>query len=105
MRGDIHHLKAANTAKGHEQQGARFAVVLQSDYLPLSTLMVAPTSTRCAPTSFRPVIDIAGTQIRVMVEQASAVDAGVRLGPMVGRLSLAEMQQVDAAITEVFGLI
>jgi len=105
MRGDIHRLKAAKGAKGHEQPDARYAVVLQPDYLPLSTIIVAPTSTKSVPTSFRPVIDISGTKTQVMIEQASAVDTETRLGQMVGRLSLAEMQAVNAAIFEVFGLI
>ena len=33
MRGDVHLLRAPWDARGHEQRGPRYAVVLQSDYL------------------------------------------------------------------------
>ena len=37
VRGDVYRLRAARDAVGHEQQGPRYAVVLQSDDLNLST--------------------------------------------------------------------
>jgi mRNA interferase MazF len=72
---------AANSsvAPGREQSGARHAVVVQSDLLPLSTLLVAPTSTSARPASFRPEIVVAGRATRVLVEQTAAVDP-TRLG-------------------------
>jgi mRNA-degrading endonuclease toxin of MazEF toxin-antitoxin module len=39
---------------GHEQRENRYAVVVQPDLLPLSTWLVAPTSTSARPASFRP---------------------------------------------------
>ncbi|MDP9319371.1 MAG: type II toxin-antitoxin system PemK/MazF family toxin, partial [Actinomycetota bacterium] len=56
MRGDVHRLRAARGTRGREQAGARYAVVVQSDHLPLSTWLVAPTSTSARPASFRPEI-------------------------------------------------
>ncbi len=35
MRGDLYRLKAPKDVHGHEQAGGRYAVVLQSDDLPL----------------------------------------------------------------------
>ena len=64
MRGDVYELKASRDARGHEQRGNRYAVVVQSDLLPLSTLLVAPTSTSARPTSFRPEIEIDGKTIQ-----------------------------------------
>lgn len=58
MRGDLYRLKAQKGLRGHEQAGARFAVVVQSDDLPLSTWLVAPTSTGWREASFRPEIEI-----------------------------------------------
>src|SRR4051794_23553898 len=58
VRGDVHRLRAPRSARGHEQQGSRYAVVVQSDALPLSTLIVAPTSTSARPASFRPEINL-----------------------------------------------
>jgi len=103
VRGDVFHLKSARSTRGHEQAGSRFAVVIQSDLLPLSTLLVAPTSTSAQPASFRPEVEIQGRDTRVLAEQAVAVDP-TRLGESAGRLSLADMQQVDAALRIVMGL-
>lgn len=103
MRGDVHRLRAPRDAAGHEQRSARYAVVVQSDLLPLSTWLVAPTSTAARPASFRPEIDIEGTGTLVLAEQTTAVDPQ-RLGARVGRLSLQEMEELDAALRTVLGL-
>jgi mRNA interferase MazF len=86
-----------------EQRGARYAVVVQSDDLPLSTWFVAPTSTSARPASFRPEVEIDGRLTRVLAEQTAAVDAS-RLGDGVGRLTFDELQRVDAALRLVLGL-
>ena len=104
MRGDIYRLKASRTARGHGQQGQRFGVILQADYLPLSTILVAPTSTKCSPASFRPELQIDGVTTRIMVEQTAAIDVESRLGEMVGRLSHTELEAVDRALELVFDL-
>lgn len=103
MRGDVHRLRTSRQARGHEQQGARLAVVVQSDLLPLSTWLVAPTSTAARSASFRPEIEVEGRMNRVLVEQTTAVDPQ-RLGDRVGRLALHEMAEVDAALRTVLGL-
>jgi mRNA interferase MazF len=103
VRGDIHQLRAPKGTRGHEQTGRRFAVVLQSTDLPLSTVVVAPTSTSCAPAAFRPEIEVGGRTTRVMVEQLSAVDWS-RLGNPVGRLTAAELQFIDDAVRLVLAL-
>ena len=103
MRGDIYRLKANPHAIGHEQRGQRYAVVVQSDYLPLSTTLVAPTTSKSFAASFHPEIDMNGTTIRVLVEQTTAV-AETRLGDFAGRLSAHEMAEVDLALRNVLGL-
>ena len=103
MRGDVYALKESRGAVGHEQQGRRYAVVLQADELPLSTCLVAPTSTRARPTSFRPEIELMATPTMVMVEQTAAVDLS-RLGERVGRVTLADMQQIEDALRAVLRL-
>lgn len=57
---------------------------MKSDDLPLSTWLVAPTSTGRREASFRPEIDIDGTTTRVMVEQLTVIDPKVRLGEFAG---------------------
>lgn len=103
MRGDIHALRAPRDTSGHEQGDQRFAIVIQSDDLPLSTLLVAPTSTSARPTSFRPDIEIDGRATRILAERAAAVDPS-RLGPWRGRLSHSELQNLDAALRLVLAL-
>ena len=97
VRGDIHRLRAPQGARGHEQVGARFAVILQSDDLLLSTLLVAPTSRSAAPQSFRPTISLGGESTQVLVEQTSAV-APERLGILVGHVSREELGCIDEAL-------
>jgi mRNA interferase MazF len=103
VRGDVYQLKATRDAHGHEQRGNRYAVVVQSDLLPLSTWLVAPTSTSARPASFRPEIEIAGKSTLVLVEQTAAVDPQ-RLGELVGHLTRQEMSAVDNALRVVLYL-
>ncbi|MDJ0339341.1 type II toxin-antitoxin system PemK/MazF family toxin [Cryobacterium sp. PH31-O1] len=97
MRGDIHRLRAPRGTRGHEQTGVRFAVILQSDDLMLSTVLVAPTSRSAQPRSFRPSISIGGELTQVLVEQTSAV-APERLGVLAGHVSHDELNLIDEAL-------
>lgn len=103
MRGEVHRLRAPREARGHEQRGQRYAVIVQSDDLPLSTLLVAPTSTSARAASFRPEIEIDGRATRVLAEQTAAIDPG-RLGESVGHLSFDELRRVEAALRLVLNL-
>ena len=103
VRGDVYRPKAPRDARGHEQRGNRYAVVVQSDLLPLSTWLVAPTSTSARPTSFRPEIEIQGRTTYVLVEQTAAVDPE-RLGELVGHLTRGELTAVDDALRTVLHL-
>lgn len=103
MRGEIFRLRAPRDSRGHEQGGIRYAVVVQSDELPLSTLLVAPTSTAARAASFRPEVEIAGQVTRVLAEQTAAVDPS-RLGGSVGYLNFDEVRRVDAALRIVMAL-
>lgn len=97
MRGEVYRLRSPRQPRGHEQTGARFAVVVQSDVLTLSTWLVSPTSTSARAASFRPEVVVAGRATRVLAEQTAAVDPE-RLGDLVGQLSYAELRSVDAAL-------
>ena len=103
MRGDIHRLRAPRDAWGREQQGARFAVVVQSEDLMLSTVLVAPTSRSAPPRSFRPTISIGDEVTQVLIEQTSAV-APERLGEFVGRVSRDELSAINDALRLVLEL-
>jgi mRNA interferase MazF len=103
VRGEVYRLNIPRDARGHEQSGSRYAVVVQSDDLPLSTLLVAPTSTSARPASFRPEVEIAGRATLVLAEQTAAVDPA-RLGASAGYLSFEELRRVEAALRLVMEL-
>jgi mRNA interferase MazF len=104
VRGDIYRLRAPRNASGHEQKGARYAVVLQADALaPLSTWIVAPTSTSAPPRPFRPEIEMNGTKTRLVLDQLTAVDRD-RLGDFAGRVDPHELSDIDSALRGVLGL-
>jgi mRNA interferase MazF len=104
VRGEVFRLPAPKGARGHEQRGARYAVVVQADELmALSTTLVAPTSTGARAATFRPTIEIGGTETRVLVEQTTVVDPQ-RLGRSAGRLEADELRAVDEALALVLGL-
>ncbi|QAY64304.1 type II toxin-antitoxin system PemK/MazF family toxin [Xylanimonas allomyrinae] len=103
MRGDIYRLRTRDT-EGHGQRGPRYAVVVQSDRLHLSTLLIAPTSTSAMPGDMRPRINMNGTATYVLVEQTRAVNPETRLGDFAGRLDADELAALDDALRIVLGL-
>lgn len=104
MRGDLYRLKAPKGVRGHEQAGGRYAVIVQSDDVPLSTCLIAPTSTGRRAASFRPEIEIDGIRTRVMAEQLTAIDPQTRLGEFAGRLGTDELRALDEALQLVLAL-
>jgi mRNA interferase MazF len=103
VRGDLFRVKAARGAADREQQGARFAVVVQSDFVQPSTLLVAPMSTSAKWAQYRPEIEVDGTLTRVLIEQTTAVDPQ-RLGDFADRLDTQEIAAVDDALKLVLAL-
>ncbi|WP_218880105.1 type II toxin-antitoxin system PemK/MazF family toxin [Kineosphaera limosa] len=107
IRGDVYRLSDDLSddprARGHEQRGRRLGVVLQSEDLPLSTVIVAPTSTAATPRSFRPEVEIEGRATCVLLEHLRGIDTA-RLGARVGHLSRTELAAVEEALELVLGL-
>ena len=104
VRGEVLRLPAPRAARGHEQRGARYAVVVQADeFLDLSTVLVSPTSTSARAASFRPTITLGRQESRVLVEQTTVVDPQ-RLGRSAGLLDSDELRSIDEALTVVLGL-
>jgi mRNA interferase MazF len=104
VRGEVFRLPPRRAARGHEQRGARYAVIVQADeFLDLSTAIVAPTATSARPASFRPAIALDGGETRVLVEQTTVVDPQ-RLGRSAGRLEASELRAVDEALMLILGL-
>jgi mRNA interferase MazF len=104
VRGEVFRLPPPRAARGREQRGARYALIVQADeFLGLSTTLVSPTSTSARPATFRPTIKIAGTDTRVLVEQTTVVDPQ-RLGASAGRLESHELRAVDDALALILGM-
>jgi mRNA interferase MazF len=104
VRGEVFRLPPPRAARGREQRGARYAVIVQAEeFLDLSTTLVSPTSTSARPTSFRPTIRLEGSETRVLVEQTTVVDPQ-RLGRSAGRLDAGELRAVDEALALVLDL-
>ena len=104
VRGEVFRLPAPRGARGHEQRGACYAVVVQADeFLELSTVLVSPTSASARPASFRPAITLRSQETRVLVEQTTVVDPQ-RLGRSAGRLDASELRAVDEALALLLGL-
>jgi mRNA interferase MazF len=99
----VYRLRAPRDTRGHEQREARYAVVIQSDQIPLSTWLVAPTSTSARPASFRPEVEIDGQTTRVLAEQTAAIDPA-RLGDTSGYVTFDELRTIDAALRLVLDL-
>jgi mRNA interferase MazF len=101
VRGDVYRLTALRGAQGHEQRGERYAVVVQaSAYEHLSTWLVAPTTTKSFESLIHPGVELLGREVRVLVEQTTAVDPQ-RLGDFVGRLTTGELMKVNEALRAV----
>ncbi len=104
VRGEVCRLPAPRGARGREQRGARYAVIVQADeFADLSTVLVSPTSTSARPASFRPTMTLEGQETRVLVEQTTVVDPQ-RLGRSAGRLDASALRSVDEALMLVLGL-
>lgn len=102
-RGEIYRVRLGKR-RGHEQAGARYAVIVQADeLLGLATAIVAPTSTRARPATFRPEIEVGDGKTRVLVEQLRVVDIAA-LGELAGVLTAEEHRTVDDALALVLGL-
>jgi mRNA interferase MazF len=102
VRGEVFRLLAPRGTRGHQQSRLplRRRSPVRSTAVDLGRRTTA-TSARGA--SFRPEVEIGGINIRLLAEQAAAVDPS-RLGKSVGLLSFDEMRRVDAALRIVLDL-
>ncbi|MDA3647614.1 type II toxin-antitoxin system PemK/MazF family toxin [Saccharopolyspora indica] len=104
FRGAVYEIKAMPGARGHEQQGRRYAVIIQSNRFATSTITVALTSTRAAEAIYRPEIELNGTKTRILTDQVYSVTSD-RLGDFKGSLDASELADLDRALLLRFGLI
>lgn len=104
FRGSIHEVKALPTARGHEQQGRRYGVVIQTGRFASSLTTIAMTSTRAGPAVYRPEIRLNGVSTRILTDQIFSL-ADSRLGAFVGALEPDERSDLDRALMLKLGLV
>lgn len=104
LRGAIYEVRALPGARGREQQGRRYAVIIQSDRFSTSTVTVAMTSTRAGAAVYRPVIEFDGARTRVLTDQIYSLHP-TRLGEFRGVLAGAEARELDRALMLKLGLV
>jgi mRNA interferase MazF len=99
MRGDVYRPKPVHGAKGHEQAGRRYAVIVVADqFAPLSTWLAVPTSASAGAAIYRPEITVQGAITRALPEQVNALDPQARPGELVGHLGHADRAAIDNAL-------
>ena len=104
FRGAVYEIKVLPGARGHEQQGRRCCVVIQSDRFSNSTITVAMTSTSAGSAIYRPEIDLDGTKTRILTDQIYSVSPD-RLGQVKGSLDADELTGLDRALLIKLGLV
>ncbi|MFC4014730.1 type II toxin-antitoxin system PemK/MazF family toxin [Nonomuraea purpurea] len=104
FRGAIYEIKALPGTRGHEQQGQRYAVIIQSNRFTTSTITVAMTSASAGPAIYRPEVEFEGTKSRILTDQIYSVSPS-RLGDFKGALEAREAADLDRALMLKLGLI
>ncbi|MBM3135621.1 MAG: type II toxin-antitoxin system PemK/MazF family toxin [Chloroflexi bacterium] len=96
-RGDIFNVNFGTRA-GHEQEGLRPAIVVQSDFhCDLATLWVIPTSTRAHPdVDYHVPVTIQGQRALALIEQLTMIQRP-RIKPenYLGHLTTEEMEEIS----------
>ena len=103
IRGAVYRVDFGQT-RGHEQRGRRLGIVLSPTDSPLSVMTIAPTSTSAGPSIHRPVLEIAGTQTRVLVDRIRSIDIDYVHGDPIDYLSHNEMVEVESAVSRYLGV-
>lgn len=104
FRGAVYEIKTLPGVRGNEQQGRRYAVIIQSDRFSTSTITVAVTSTSAGPAIYRPEIELNDATTRILTDQIFSVSPD-RLGAFQGSLDASELLDLDRALMLKLGLI
>jgi len=103
-RGDIYRVSLGET-RGHEVRGPRYAVVVQSDAYPLSTVLIVPLSSSAQATEWRVPVEVGGERTYALVEQVRAVDRELRLRERIGSIAgTSPMGQIDEELAMMLGI-
>lgn len=103
IRGAIYQVDLG-AARGHEQRGRRYGLVVSPGDVDWTVVTVVPTSTSARATVFRPTLEVAGTPTRFLVDQIRTIDVNY-VGELVDLLSRDELLEVEAAMASYLGLV
>ncbi|MGO2634464.1 MAG: type II toxin-antitoxin system PemK/MazF family toxin [Galactobacter sp.] len=103
IRGAVYRIDLGR-ARGHEQRGKRFGLVVSPSESPLSVVTVIPTSTSAQPAIHRPELEIAGRATRLLVDQIRSIDTDYLVGDPVGYLSRDQLAEVELALAHYLGV-
>ena len=103
IRGAVYQIDLG-TPRGHEQRGKRFGLVVSPPDSPLSVATVIPTSASASPGLSRPVVEVAGRQTRLLVDQIRSIDTNY-IGEIVGMLDRVEMAEVENVMAAYLGIV
>lgn len=92
-------------ARGHEQGGHRYGVVLApATAVAWSVVIVVPTSTRAQPARFRPQLELLGQPTVLLVDQMRAVDTDYVDGDPVDYLGPDQLHELEHTVGRYLGL-
>ncbi|WP_272727802.1 type II toxin-antitoxin system PemK/MazF family toxin [Cellulomonas fimi] len=104
IRGAVYRVDLG-AARGHEQGGRRYGVVLApATGVAWSVVVVVPTSTRAQPARFRPQLELAGQPTVLLVDQLRAVDVDHVHGDPVDHLGPDELAELEHTVSRYLGL-
>ena len=103
IRGAVYRIDLGQ-ARGHEQRGRRFALVVSPSESPLPIVTVIPTSTSAQPSIHRPELEIAGRPTRMLIDHVRSIDTDYLVGDPVDYLSHDQMTKVELALAHYLGI-
>ncbi len=104
IRGAVYRVDLGS-ARGHEQGGRRFGLVLSPSRMNWPVATIVPTFTSAGPATFRPTFTIAGRETRLLVDQIRTVDTDYLVGEPVDYLHHDQLVLVEEAVGYYLGLV
>ena len=103
IRGAVYRIDLGR-ARGHEQRGKRLGLVISPSDSALSVVTVVPTSTSAGASVHRPLLEIAGAQTRLLIDQIRSIDTTYVVGDPVDYLTPEELGELELALGHYLGI-
>ncbi len=103
IRGAVYRIDLG-AARGYVQRGRRLGLVVSPTDSVLSVVTIVPTSTSAGAAVHRPLLQIAGRNTRLLVDQIRSIDTDYVAGDPVDYLTRDAMTEVELAIGHYLGI-